>query len=118
MGKQTWRWQETLLLEEITNSDKGRSFLAEARQGSSNWSVRAIDHYVNLYLARFSETRFPQETEGEFACRKARTPHAALELLPEESEEDRLKRLERIRAVSTRIPAFQDSLNRRPLQRI
>ncbi|KAL1936958.1 hypothetical protein VTO73DRAFT_3256 [Trametes versicolor] len=70
MGKPTWRWQETLVLEEITNSDKGR----------------------------FSELRFAQETEGEFACRKARTPHAALELLPEESEEDRLKRLERIRA--------------------
>ncbi|OJT03809.1 hypothetical protein TRAPUB_5538 [Trametes pubescens] len=97
MGKTTWRWPETALLEDIDNSEKGRQFVEEARQDVAGWTTRATNHYVTLYLAKFQSICFTKENEAELACRQARSPNAKLEPWPEESEEDRENRVKNIR---------------------
>ena len=113
MGRDSWRLQERVYLEELASSVDGKELLARAEAAlaeessgtakDKKWWKDATNWFAQRYRERF-EVCFSAETPEEFATRRKLHPRSKLEPFPAETEADRDARMDDHYKVCIRCP--------------
>ena len=120
MGRDSWRLQERVYLEELALSVDGKELLARAEEAlaeeslsnakkDKKWWKDATNWFAQRYRERF-EVCFSAETPEEFTTRRKLHPRSKLEPFPAETAADRDARMDDHYKVCIHCPAGRFTL--------
>ncbi|PIL28436.1 hypothetical protein GSI_08470 [Ganoderma sinense ZZ0214-1] len=117
MGAMKWRAQELIFLDKVAASEEGRAQLKKSNtdrhEGRTYWFRNATNLFVKKYRDEFPHC-FKEETTVEFAYRQQRQPHAKLQPYPEETEAERVARLDTVnKRIESWLKGHSDNSSRR-----